>query len=149
MATKTIKSYKKRQDKAEKRLEDAEDAINPRAGGILRYNRASDKGVEYIRSRGAYGEARDDLGRLRDKKPKGMSPQEWRRQIAEGRAKVQNALKAKRSIRQSIMTGPTYDRVPPTGPKKPKEFIITTVRDPKRKKAKARKARPEAKRGKR
>tara|TARA_R100000655_G_scaffold33245_1_gene65527 strand:+ start:1112 stop:1552 length:441 start_codon:yes stop_codon:yes gene_type:complete len=75
-------------------------------------------------------EKTDDVNRLMKQKPKGMSNQEWMRQIKSGEAMVQNAKRAKRTRRGLFNEG--LEKVKPSGPKKPKEFIITTMREPKK-----------------
>lgn len=83
-------------------------------------------------------ETQDDSNRLQRKRPKGMPVEEWRKQIKSGEAMVQSALRSKRTKPDSFSHG--LKKIKRRGPKKPKEFIITTVRDPKllRKAARAR-----------
>jgi hypothetical protein len=75
-------------------------------------------------------ETEDDSNRLRRKRPKGMSAKEWRKQVNSGEAMVQNALESKRTKPDAFSHG--LKKIKPSGPKKPKEFIITTKREPKK-----------------
>lgn len=123
MATKTIKSYRARVRKAGRKANKAQERLfgeaklgrsheRPIVGRLVA---AQDRAFSDLEA------ARDDDARLRKKKPKGMSQDEWRRQIREGTAMVQNPNESKYK---------DYSKVAKGG-RQPTEFIITTMREPK------------------
>ena len=128
MATKPIKDLEAREYKARRKEKRHQSNITPARRSLLRnkdYDDLSRAQVKHL-------EAKDDRERVYKKKPKGMSDQEWRKQIESGEAMVQNALRSKRKSR-GFLDNRSPKKVS-RGDKNPQEFIITTVRDPKKKK---------------
>jgi len=130
MATKPIKKYFKDASDAYDKTMATSHKVKVKGKGVGRQYKTDE-----VRK---WREKEDDAVRLHRKKPKGMSDAEWARQIKSGEAMVQGALKSKRSKSSWATHG--LKKVKPSGPKKPKEFIITTVREPElmKKAAKAR-----------
>ena len=121
MATKPIKKYFKEEDDAYTDLRQGSSIVKVKGKGTGRKYR-----TEQVRK---WMEKGDTSSRLEGKKPKGMSDAEWARQLKSGEAMVQNALKSKRTKSDAFSYG--LKKVKRRGAKKPKEFIITTVREPK------------------
>ena len=122
MATRPIKKYIKEKSDAMDAAIESSNKVLVKGKGPGRQFKAEDlrKAMEKT----------DDVNRLMKQKPKGMSNQEWMRQIKSGEAMVQNVKRAKRTRRGLFNEG--LKKVKPSGPKKPKEFIITTMREPKK-----------------
>ena len=127
MATKPIKDLEAREHKAWRKEKRHQSNITPARRSLLR-NKDYD---DLSRAKVKHLEAKDDRERVYKKKPKGMSDQEWWEQIESGEAMVQNALHSKRESR-GFLDNRSPKKVS-RGDKNPQEFIITTVRDPKKK----------------
>tara|TARA_R110000772_G_scaffold63986_4_gene143023 strand:- start:1454 stop:1867 length:414 start_codon:yes stop_codon:yes gene_type:complete len=123
MATKPIKKYIKEYDDAWNEAHAGSDPVMVKGKGRGRRFK-----TEQVRK---VAEKSDDKHRLMRKKPKGMSFAEWSRQLDSGEAMVQNAKRSKRA--PTTLDTRIGQKIKPSGPKKPKEFVITTVRDPKAK----------------
>ena len=124
MATKTIKSYDDRQMEARSKRN--------RAGKELDKKFNFENMDKYDQARADLEGARIDRRRISNKKPKGMSAREWGRQVRSGEAMIQNPNEAKMKPTYSRLIYDKAEQVKPSGPKKPTEFIITTVREPKK-----------------
>jgi len=122
MATRPIKKYIKEKSDAYEDLMESSDRVRVKGKGVGRQYK-----TKKLRK---FMEKADDVERLMKRKPKGMSDQEWMRQIESGEAMVQGARRSRRTKHGLFTHG--LQKIVPSGPKKPKEFVITTMREPER-----------------
>ena len=135
MATKKIKDYGdalygRPTGRVAKKQREADEAFR-----IFERNKNHSNHVKYQRKKADLAAAKIDARRLRRKKPKGMSRFEWLKQIGTGEAMVQNPNEAKTRLPRYAPWSSTHDgydnEVKKEG-RQQKEFVITTVPDPKK-----------------
>tara|TARA_R110002110_G_scaffold83483_3_gene216670 strand:+ start:3764 stop:4261 length:498 start_codon:yes stop_codon:yes gene_type:complete len=136
MATKKIKDYGdalygRSTGRVAKKQREVDDAFR-----IFKRNQNHSNHVKYQRKKADLAAAKIDARRLQRKKPKGMSRSEWMKQIGTGKAMVQNPNEAKTRLPRYgsawSSTHDGYDNEVKKEGRQQKEFIITTVPDPKK-----------------